>query len=137
MDPLDGLGGVAHVLQDLRVGAGVLQRLPLELDGGQGPVDLGQLLLVTFLPLQGLEGTWEHQERVRSRSDQDRLRVRPDQGRIRPDQGRIRPGPGPDQTRTGSVQTRIRLDRDLVKFTGDLSKILKPSAAGLTEVDIN
>lgn len=52
---LHGLGGVAHVLQHLRVGVGVLQRLPLELDGGQRPVDLGQLLLVALLPLQGLE----------------------------------------------------------------------------------
>ena len=85
MDPLDGLGGVAHVLQDLRVGAGVLQRLPLELDGGQGPVDLGQLLLVALLPLQGLEGAWEHQEWIRSGSDRTRAGS---------NQTRIRPGPG-------------------------------------------
>ena len=55
---LHGLGGEAHVLEDLCVGVGVLQGLPLELDGGQGAVDLGQLLLITLLPFQRLQGGW-------------------------------------------------------------------------------
>lgn len=52
---LHGLGGEAHVLQHFRVGVGVLERLPLELDGGQRAVDLLQLLAVAFFPLQGLQ----------------------------------------------------------------------------------
>lgn len=55
MRSLHGLGGVAHVLQHFCVGVSVLQRLPLELDGGQRPVDLSQLLLVALFPLQGLQ----------------------------------------------------------------------------------
>lgn len=55
---LQGLGSVAHVLQDLGVGVWVLQSLPLELNGGKCAIDLGQLLLEAFLPLQGHEGNW-------------------------------------------------------------------------------
>lgn len=58
MGGLHGLGGVAHVLQHFRVGVGVLQRLPLELDCGQRPVDLSQLLLVALFPFQGLQSGW-------------------------------------------------------------------------------
>lgn len=58
VDALDGLGSVAHGLQDLSVGVGILQCLPLELDGGEGPVNLSELLLKALLPLQCLEGRW-------------------------------------------------------------------------------
>lgn len=51
-----GLGGVAHVLEHLRIGVGVLQGLSLELNGRQRAVDLRQLLLIPLLALQGLEG---------------------------------------------------------------------------------
>lgn len=56
MGVLHGFGSVADVLQHLRVGVGVLQSISLELDGGQRSVDLGQLLLVTFLSFQSLQG---------------------------------------------------------------------------------
>ena len=59
MSCLEGLGCVAHVLEDLCVGAGVLQGLTLELDRGQGPVHLVQLLLQTLLPLQSHQGSWK------------------------------------------------------------------------------
>ena len=54
MGSLEGLGRVAHVLEDLGVGLCVLQSLPLELDGGERAVDLLQLLLQTFLFTQGV-----------------------------------------------------------------------------------
>lgn len=57
MDLLHGLGSKAHVLQDLRVGVRVLQSFPLELDGGERAVNLGELLLQALLPLQGLQGS--------------------------------------------------------------------------------
>lgn len=44
----------SHILEHLGVSVGVLQCLPLELDGGQSSIDLGQLLLIAFLPLQCL-----------------------------------------------------------------------------------
>lgn len=55
---LQGLGSVAHILQDLCVCVWVLQSFPLELNGGQCPINLGQLLLKALLPLQGHEGNW-------------------------------------------------------------------------------
>lgn len=55
---LQGLGSVAHILQDLCVCVRVLQSFPLELNGGECPIDLGQLLLEALLPLQGHEGNW-------------------------------------------------------------------------------
>lgn len=51
---LHGFSSKAHVFEDFCVGVGVLQSLPLELDGGQRPVNLSQLLLVPLFPLQGL-----------------------------------------------------------------------------------
>lgn len=54
MRSLHCLCSVAHVLEHFRVGVGVLERLPLELDGGQRTVDLSQLLLIALFPLQGL-----------------------------------------------------------------------------------
>lgn len=55
---LQGLGSVAHILQDLCVCVRVLQSFPLELNGGECPINLGQLLLEALLPLQGHEGNW-------------------------------------------------------------------------------
>lgn len=57
VDLLHGVGGIAHILQDLRVGVGVLQSFPLKLDGGEGPINLGELLLQALLPLQRLQGS--------------------------------------------------------------------------------
>lgn len=64
---LHGLGGVAHVLEHLGVGVGVLQGLPLELDGGQRAVDLCQLLLIPLLALQRLEGGCRRRTQTLSR----------------------------------------------------------------------
>lgn len=58
---LHGLGGEAHVLEHFCVSVGVLQSFSLILNGGQGAVDLSQLLLITLLPLQGLEGSLRKQ----------------------------------------------------------------------------
>lgn len=58
---LHGLGGIAHVLEHLCVGVGILQGLPLELDGGQGAIDLRQLLLIPLLALQSLQGRWREE----------------------------------------------------------------------------
>lgn len=46
-----GLGRQAHAPQHLGVGVRVLQGLSLELDGGQGAVDLRELLLQPLLSL--------------------------------------------------------------------------------------
>ena len=46
------LGCIAHVLEHLSVGAGILQSFSLELNGGQGPIYLCQLLLQPLLSLQ-------------------------------------------------------------------------------------
>lgn len=54
---LHGLGGEAHVLEHFCVSVGILQSFSLIFDGGQGAVDLSQLLLITLLPLEGLEGS--------------------------------------------------------------------------------
>lgn len=51
VDALDGLGSIAHVLQDLCVGVGIFQSLSLELNGGEGAINLGKLLLQALLPL--------------------------------------------------------------------------------------
>ena len=56
MNFLHGLGRKGQIVQDLRVGVRVLQRLPLKLDGGQRAVDLSELLLVPLLPFQSLQG---------------------------------------------------------------------------------
>ena len=53
---LQGLGGLAHRLEDGGVGAGRVQRIPLVLECCQGAVDLLQLLLVVLFPLEGLQG---------------------------------------------------------------------------------
>lgn len=57
VDLLHGLGSIAHILQDLSVGVGVLESFSLKLDGGECAVDLGELLLQTLLPLQGLQSS--------------------------------------------------------------------------------
>lgn len=62
MDLLHGLGSIAHVLQDLRVGVRVLQSFPLKLDGGERAINLGELLLQTLFPLQGLQGSWHRED---------------------------------------------------------------------------
>lgn len=61
MSVLHGLGGEAHVLEHFCVSVGVLQSFSLILDGGQSAVDLSQLLFITLLPLQGLEGSLRKQ----------------------------------------------------------------------------
>lgn len=66
MRMLHCLGSEAQVLEDFRVGVGVLERFPLELNGRQCPVDLSELLLVTLFPLQGLQSRWTGRERMRS-----------------------------------------------------------------------
>ena len=53
----EGLCCVAHVLEHLCVGAGVLQGLSLELNGGKGAINLVQLLLQTLLSLQSHQGS--------------------------------------------------------------------------------
>lgn len=53
-----GTGRVRHGLEHFRIGGGVLEGLPLELNGGERPIDLGQLLLVALLPLEGLQSSW-------------------------------------------------------------------------------
>lgn len=58
---LHGLGGEAHVLEHLCVSVGILQSFSLVLDGRQSAVDLKQLLFVTLLPLQCLEGSLRKQ----------------------------------------------------------------------------
>lgn len=50
-------GSHAHIFEDFSVGVGILQRLPLVLDGGQRPVDLIELFLIALFSLQGLEGS--------------------------------------------------------------------------------
>lgn len=61
---LHGLCGEAHVFEHFRVGVGILQRLPLELDGWQRAVNLGQLLLVPLLSFQSLQRRWGQTEEV-------------------------------------------------------------------------
>lgn len=70
MGRLHGLGSKAHVLQHLRVGVGVFQCLPLELDGGQGAIDLGQLFLVPLLSFQSLQGGWEQKKKRMKHQDE-------------------------------------------------------------------
>lgn len=53
-----GTSRIGHGLEHFGVGGGVFQGLPLELDGGERPVDLRQLLLVALLPLEGLQSRW-------------------------------------------------------------------------------
>ncbi|TNN57938.1 hypothetical protein EYF80_031854 [Liparis tanakae] len=50
-------GPAASLAVDLGVGVRVLQSLPLKLDGGEGAIDLRELLLQALLPLQGLQGS--------------------------------------------------------------------------------
>lgn len=58
-----GFSSKAHVLEHLCVCVGILQRLPLELNGGQRAVDLRQLLLVSLLAFQGLKSScWQDRE---------------------------------------------------------------------------
>lgn len=52
---LHGLGSKAHVFEHFCVCVGVLQSLPLELDGGERAVDLGELLFVPLLSFQSLK----------------------------------------------------------------------------------
>ena len=62
MCSLEGLGGVAHVLEDLCVGLSVLQSLSLELNGGESAINLLQLLLQSLLPLQSIQSRWTQRE---------------------------------------------------------------------------
>lgn len=53
-----GFSGNPHDLEDFCVGGGILQRLTLELNGGEGAIDLLELLLIPLLTLQGLQSRW-------------------------------------------------------------------------------
>ena len=53
---LEGLCSIAHVLEHFSVSLCILQRLSLELNGGEGPINLLQLFLQSLLPLQRIQG---------------------------------------------------------------------------------
>jgi len=53
---LEGIRGILHRGQDGSVCVGALQGLPLHLNGGQGAIDLLQLLLQALLLFEGLQG---------------------------------------------------------------------------------
>lgn len=69
MGRLHGLGSEAHVLEHFSVGVGVLQSFSLELDGRQGAVDLGELLLIPLLSFQSLQSRCGWRERKREKID--------------------------------------------------------------------
>lgn len=52
MGDLECVGRLTHDAENFSIRVGVLQSLPLELNGGQGSINLLQLLLVTLLPFQ-------------------------------------------------------------------------------------
>jgi len=52
----EGIRGILHRGQDGSVCVGALQGLPLHLNGGQGAIDLLQLLLQALLLFEGLQG---------------------------------------------------------------------------------
>lgn len=54
MSHLHCLGSKTESLEHFCVSVGILQSLPLELDGRKSPIDLRELFLITFLPLQSL-----------------------------------------------------------------------------------
>ena len=58
---LECLGSKAHVLQHFSVSLGILQSFSLKLYGGEGAIDLSQLLLKALLPLKSHQGSCKRQ----------------------------------------------------------------------------
>lgn len=59
MGVFEGICCILHCGQDGSVRVSALQSLPLHLNGGQGAINLLQLLLQTLLLFECLQGNWK------------------------------------------------------------------------------
>lgn len=65
MGSLQSLRSKAHVLEHLGARVGVLQGFSLELNGRQGSINLGELLLIPLLSFQSLQCRYGKDKRTK------------------------------------------------------------------------